>query len=49
MSVIAWCHRGGAVLVLSNTELSLQPLTRPVVVRRWDVLAVRGTVPGRPL
>lgn len=41
-------RRGGTRLVLTGDELRLERRVRPVVVRREDVVAVRGDVPGRP-
>jgi len=45
---VAFRRRGGVVLRLDETELRLERRVHPVAVRRRDVLAVRGDVPGRP-
>lgn len=46
--VLVFRRRGGTSLVLTDTELRLVRRLNPVVIRRQEVLAVRGNIPGRP-
>lgn len=46
--VLIYRRRGGTRLVLTDDELRLERRAKPVVLRREEVLAVRGNIPGRP-